>query len=227
MHANQIANELDIHKIIIPKAPGNFSAFGSMISNLRHDYVKTRIMQTRKSEVETIKSIFSEMEAEAKAELAKEGIPEEKMNIFRTLGMRLVGQSFELNVSVRKDFESLNELEKGFHEAYRRRYSYCDENAESEIVNFRLSGVGETLKPVLTVKRASSRSITEALIERREVYFDGGFKETPVYQRDLIPEGGHFKGPAICEELGSTVVILPGYFGFVDTLGNIIIEREK
>ena len=96
---------------IVPPAPGNFSAFGSLISDLRRDYVRTRLTQTRQGEFAEVDRMFAELEGEARAELAAEGVSPDRISMIRFLGMRYVGQSWELIVRVPEGLDSMAALE--------------------------------------------------------------------------------------------------------------------
>jgi N-methylhydantoinase A len=209
----------------VPTAPGNFSAFGSLISDLRHDHVRTRLVSTRQGDFAEVEAIFGELEAEARATLAREGIGPDAVRLARGLGMRYVGQSWELLVRWPEGAGSMDALEAAFHQAHERRYGHASGGA-TEIVNFRITAVGVIAKPSLPRWPAGGR-VEDARRGERAVYFDGSFGAVPVYVRDRLPPGGRFAGPAIVEEMGSTTVVPPRWRGEVGEHGEILLSRSS
>jgi len=224
MHAALIAEELEIPRVVVPVAPGNFSAFGSLISDLRRDYVRTRLVNTRAGAFADVEAVFAELEREARKDLAQEGIPPERVSTLRALGMRYVGQSWELLVRAPADADSMAALEEAFSRAHERRYGHRSAGPV-EIVNFRLTGVGEIAKPARAGWSVEG-TLDDARRATRSVYFDGAFVPVPVYERERLPGGVSFAGPAIIEEMGATTVVPPGWRGSVGPWGELVLERR-
>jgi len=210
--------------VVVPWAPGNFSAFGSLISDLRRDYVQTRLLGAASATFADVASVFDALEAEGAAALAREGIPRERVSMVRTLGMRYVGQAWELLVRVPDEADTINALEEAFHATHARRYGHRNDGAV-EIVNFRLTAVGATRKPSLPSPRATG-SLDEARRTARPVHFDGAFVTAPIYDRERLPRAARLAGPAIVEEMGATTVVPPGFTATVGTWGELILERR-
>ena len=224
MHAALIAEELEIPRVVMPVAPGNFSAFGSLISDLRRDYVRTRPLNTRAGAFADVEGFFAELERDARKDLAEEGVPPERVSMLRALGMRYVGQSWELLVRMPAGTDSMAALEEAFNQAHERRYGHRS-GGPVEIVNFRLTGVGEVAKPSCARWSVES-TLDDACRATRSVYFDGAFLPVPVYQRDRLPGEVSFTGPAIVEEMGATTVVPPGWRGTVGQWGELALERR-
>lgn len=225
MHAAFIAEELEMFRVVVPPAPGNFSAFGSLISDLRRDYVRTRLVNTRRGTFAAVAQAFSELEREACRDLVAEGILPERISLIRTLGMRYVGQSWELLVRVPADADSLASLEAAFHRAHERRYGHASDGA-AEIVNFRLAAIGGVPKPP-PARWPVKGSLAQARRVERSVRFGGEAMRVPVYARDRLPGAVAVVGPAIVEEMGATTVIPPGWSGTVGTWGELTLERTS
>jgi N-methylhydantoinase A len=224
MHAAFIAEELELPRVIVPPAPGNFSAFGSLISDLRRDYVRTRLTQTRRAEFAEVDRTFAELEREARAELAAEGVSPEGISTVRALGMRYVGQSWELIVRLPAALDSMAALETEFHQTHERRYGHASDGP-AEIVNFRLTAIGAVPKPSptpWTVKGA----LAAASREERTVHF-GEMQRVPIYARERLPAGETVAGPALVEEMGATTVIPPGWDGVIGTWGELTLSRRS
>jgi N-methylhydantoinase A len=225
MHAALIAAELEIPRVIVPPGPGNFSALGALISDLRHDHVRTRLLDLRRTSLDEVLAIFGEMEREARARLAAEGIAPDDMLLRRALGMRYVGQSWELDVRVPDRLESLAALEALFHQAHERRYAFRHDG-DAQIATFRLTAIGRVPKPALPALGPDG-TLDGARAEVREVYFDGAWLPVPVYERGRLPAGARFEGPALVEEMGAVTVVPPGWQGAAGGLGELTLGRSS
>jgi N-methylhydantoinase A len=225
VHAAFIAEELEMPRVIVPPAPGNFSAFGSLISDLRRDYVRTRLTLTRRNAFAEVARIFEELEAEARADLGAEGIAAGQIALTRAVGMRYVGQSWELPVRMPDDVGSMPALDAAFQRAHERRYGHAVD-APAEIVNFRLAAAGAVPKPTLP-GWAVTGTVEAARRAERAVYFGTETLATPVYSRERLPGGTPVPGPAIVEEMGATTVVPPGWKATVGPWGELVLERRS
>ena len=223
MHAAYIADELEIPRVVVPPSPGNFSAFGCLTSDLRYNYVQTRLMETRRDRWEAVENTFADMEAEGRAALSKDSIPAAAIEFRRELGMRYVSQSWELVVTLPNDLRSMAELEQTFQETHRRRYGHSSDDP-AQIVSFRLAAIGRVEKPALP-ETASGPASSDASRGLRRTFFDGSFHEVPVYNRVLLPAAARCPGPALIEEMGSLTVIPPGWSGRVGRLGELHLTK--
>src|SRR5262249_7094536 len=124
MHAAFIAEELEIPRVVVPWAPGNFSAGGSLIGDVRRDHVQTRLLATRNAAFAEVAGVFAGLEHEAVSALAAEGIAAEQISTVRALGMRYVGQAWELLVHVPGDADSMGALDEAFRRSHERRYGH-------------------------------------------------------------------------------------------------------
>jgi N-methylhydantoinase A len=225
MHAALVAEELEIPRVIVPTAPGNFSAFGSLISDLRRDYVRTRLTRTQSAQFTDVEAAFGELEREARAQLAAEGIAVDRISTIRMFGMRYVGQSWELIVRMPEAAASMSDVDEAFRRAHERRYGHAGPGA-IEIVNFRLTAVGAVPKPTLP-RWTVAGAVDGARRLVRRLHFGGDWAESPVYHRSALALGGRFSGPAIVEEMGATTVVPPGWSGRVGELGELVLERRS
>ena len=96
LHAAEIARELHIPTLVIPRVPGHFSAFGMLLADLRHDYVRTYYKPLVDSDFDAIHDMFEAMIAEGRELLASEGAQDRDMGFQRFLDMRYVGQEFPI-----------------------------------------------------------------------------------------------------------------------------------
>jgi N-methylhydantoinase A len=226
MHAALLADELDMARVILPPAPGNFSAFGSLISDLRRDYVRTRLIRTRGGGEADVERLYAELEREARADLGAEGVAPSAITLVRALGMRYVGQSWELLVRWPADTTAgtLAALEAAFHRAHEQRYGHATAR-EAEIVNLRLTAIGAVPKPA-PPRWTVTGPLAQAERARRPVRFGGDVHDVPVYRRERVPGGAPVSGPAVVEEMGATTIIPPGWSGTVGTWGELVLRRR-
>jgi N-methylhydantoinase A len=224
MHATQVAEELGIRKVLIPRFPGNVSALGLANCDLKHDYVKTGLTRFSNLSADHVAGELAKLEGQALAQLAEEGIPQESIVRRPTLDLRYWGQAFELSVPVNGIPASLDDIAEVFHQQHQNTYGHSDPGAELELVNYRLTAVGTVKKSELSRYESSSSSLGDAEIETRPVFFQGQFLECPVYERERLPPSASFTGPAIIEEFGATTVVFPSWQATVDGYGNLTLD---
>jgi N-methylhydantoinase A len=212
-------------RVVIPPLPGNFSAFGLLAADVRHDYVRTRLVPTRGLGFEELGAVFAELRDEARLRLGTEGFAPEATRFEARLDMRYVGQAFELSVPVQDGWRSMADVDAAFYAAHEQRYAHAVEDPV-EIVSFRLSAYGVTTKPALPGAPGGPTSLAAARPGVRPVFFDDGFVDTPVYARDRLPAAARVRGPALVEEPGTTTLIPPGFHAAVGELGVLVLERE-
>ena len=211
MHACALAEELGMGTVLFPRAGGVLSALGLAISDLRRDYVRPYLVPLNDLDRREFERRYGEMERAAAGDLED---PEHG----RRADLRYAGQSFELTV----DADAPEELGKRFHAAHEGRYGYKMEDEPVELVNLRLVATIPVEKPKLDEPGPSGG----AEPARREVNFDGGWREVPVMDREELGKGSTVEGPAIVEFREATCVVRPGWAGAVDGVGNLVLERQ-
>ena len=230
MHAAAVAEELEINRVLVPIGPGNFAAFGALISDIRFDYTRTRTLQLDDAAAGEIAAIFSSMASEARAQLRADGVPDTDIDIGRALGMRYLGQSWELVVDLppvpagATSTISVEHIMEAFAGVHDRRFGHRS-GGTAEIVSFRVAAVGRLAKPALPrLQEAKSPDATPTTARR--VYFNGQFVECPVYARDDFGLGSTVAGPAVIEENGSTTIVPPGWTARTVSHGELMMERS-
>ncbi|HTI80157.1 MAG TPA: hydantoinase/oxoprolinase family protein [Acetobacteraceae bacterium] len=224
MHATAIADELDMTRVLVPVGPGNFAAFGSLISDLRRDYARTRTVNLAIANWEELDSVFSEIESQATRDLLAEGVPAERIALTRAAGMRYLGQSWELHVELPGAIGSVAALQAAFADVHDRRFGHRS-SGSVEIVNFRLVARGVVDKPAPPLWPRDG-ALADATLGYRRIWFDGVWMETPVYDRTRMPAMAHFVGPVVVEEGGATTIAPPGWSGSVLDHGELLLERN-
>jgi N-methylhydantoinase A len=230
LHGAWLARELRMHKVIVPNAPGQFSAWGMLMTNLRHDFIRTRVIPCSLELLDDIVSSFSGLEEEARAQFQEEGFPLSRVTIERFLDLRYKGQEHTVRTPVLEQALKSGELETtiaSFHELHEQAYSFRQEDPV-EIVNFHLVGWGRVDKPRLQSVSNGGRTSARALKGDREIHFEEvGPMPSKVYERSLIPIETLFMGPAIVEEPACTTVVYPEQQFEVDKFGNLVITEVE
>jgi N-methylhydantoinase A len=237
VHACMIALELEIPVMIIPKESSIFCAAGMLMSDLKHDFVRTYSTVLSEIDVKKFQSYFQEMEEEAIKLLESEHIPRDSVRHFYSMDMRYVKQYHEVNVKITKqDIEAGNvdRMAGRFHPEHNRLYGYSLEEQETpiELINLRLLSVGITVKPGFRQEVHDGEDPSRALKKRRSVYLpvEKDFKDVTVYDGHKLTHGNKVEGPAIIEQINTTTFISPEYSVLCDKYGSYTMylkEREE
>jgi len=225
--AGRIIAELGIGRILIPRDPGTFSAFGMLVTDVHQTRSLTRIMRLDAASPAELERIFTEMEELALADLMQEKFARKRLTTLRSAGMRYRGQSYEVSVPVSelRSAAEITALGKRFHEAHRRRYGHMAESEAVEIVNFQVTAIGEIPKPQFSETKVVLQTQPPAPHEMRAAYFsETNETQVPVFHRSTLTPGAAIEGPAVIEEKTSTTVLYPGQRARIDGYLNIEIE---
>jgi N-methylhydantoinase A len=219
VHANALARDAEMPAVLVPPSPGIFSATGLLTTDLKRDAAATMLRRLDQLDGAQVEATFARLEAAGAAELAREGVPPERIEFDRRLDLRYVGQSYELTIPAGDD------LAAHFHAEHDRAYGFSAEGEPIECVSLRLTTVGLIEKPPL---RTLEPAGDPAPKESRQVFFAeaDGYVACPIYDRGALGAGAVLSGPAVVEEFDSTTVVHPGYRLSVDRHGNLLIERE-
>jgi N-methylhydantoinase A len=226
IHASKIAESVGIPKVVVPKTASVFCALGMLESDLKHDYVRTMWAPFEALDLAELNVVLDEMEDSARRTLDAEGIPPGRVEVERGMDPRYLGQHHEVPVTVPKGpitQDTLNEVARRFHKAHERLYLYSEPESPLESINVRVTATGSISKTPLASWPAGGADASQALKETRPVYF-GAWVETPVYDGDRLLAGNQIEGPAIIEEVTTTIVVFPNDLAEVDRLGNVVIH---
>ncbi|AOV08678.1 hydantoinase/oxoprolinase family protein [Sporosarcina ureilytica] len=230
MHAPALALELGVRKVVVPIASPVFSAWGMLMTDLRHDYIQTFIKRMNGLSLDEMNNQWKKIEKHALAHYEDEGMEADKVEFQRFADMRYLGQEHTVKVPVpngdwtEEDKQSIIEE---FHRLHEKNYTFKLEDAQTEIVNLHVIALGKVPKPTIG-KITRNTSIEEAKKEERNVYYEAkGWVNTPVYDREKLPVNKVISGPAIVEEKAAVTVIYEDQQLHLDAYGNIIIEMEE
>jgi N-methylhydantoinase A len=239
LHAVQVAREIGIRKVIIPAAPGVFSAFGMLFSDLRYDYVRTALTRLEEASFDRIEEFYSGMEEQGRAAIAGASVKPQQIIIKRAADMRYVGQEHAVTVDIplaifakrdrdgiKRDGIKRDGIKRLFDAMHELRYGTSAPEERAEIVSLRSTVTGLMRKPPHgKIWRGSAAPAAAAFKGRRPVYFEevGRFRPAPTYDRAALVAGNRIKGPALIEEHASTTVLMPRDTCEVDAYGNLVI----
>ena len=230
LHAVDLADELNIKKVVVPLTPGNFSAVGCQLAKVRYDYVRTAVCATDALTIEEYNAHYAQMKKAALADLKEEGFAEDQLLFNATADMRYTGQAYELSVPVDNAIASADMLAQyaaKFAEIHKRTYGYAMDD-KVIFVNLRFSAFA--ILPSLEFARHASVSDptppADAKKQTREMMFGEAMYDADIYDRAKLPAGSRLSGPAVIEEYAASTVVPPKHVAAIDSYLNIVIERE-
>ncbi|HEY8290821.1 MAG TPA: hydantoinase/oxoprolinase family protein, partial [Acetobacteraceae bacterium] len=226
VHAVALAEELRIPEVIIPPAPGAFSALGLVATDLKRDYSRTLYADLSSVDPGRVGDAFATMEAAGTAMLEAAKVPAPRRALLRQADVRYRRQAYELTLPVDSGLVTqadLARLAKAFHDKHQQTYGHANPAEPVQLVNLRLTALGR----LPDLKLAQHGDPSKARMRMREVWFAlAGFTATPVHWRDGLAPETRLAGPAVIEALDSTTVVPPGWSARVDALGYLRLTRE-
>ena len=235
-HACRIAAELSIPVVLVPRESSIFCAAGMLMSDLKHDFVRTCAALLASCDREVLARAFRSMEQEGLALLLAEHVPPDRVEYRYRLDMRYVKQYHEVGVEVAPEEIHQGRVEAiaaRFHRRHNELYGYAleDEGTPVEIINLRLSCTGRTAKPRFPEQPPGGPDASRAYKRHRPVYLPDQrtFREVPVFDGDRLRYGHRIEGPAVVEQVHTSLFVTPEYVLKVDPKGSFILlllERE-
>lgn len=233
LHACMICTELEIPFFIVPRESSIFCAAGMLLSDLRHDFVRSCVASLDNLDRARLASLLDEMVNEGKATLASEKIPPDRMRFDVSLDMRYVKQYHEVTCPASLDAVRSGDLESllaGFHGEHNRLYGYSLENEGTpvELINLRIRATGVTDKPAFAEESTAASSAEEALKGERPVYVPEAerFQPVPVFDGHALQSGNKIEGPAVLEQVNTAIFVSGDFDCFVDGPGSYVVHRK-
>ena len=231
LHGADVARELSIPTVLVPPNPGITAALGCLLVDVKHDLSEMYLTNVAAADPVAIEQAFARLEAEAQRLLADEGVPPEQRQVERGIDMRYLGQWRSLGVAVGSPLD-LEAAVARFHSEHEREYSYRRDGAAVEIYRLNVKALGVTPKPEF--QKHPKTGVAPVPRTTRPVWFDDSGSsgkplalDTPVYDRSTVAAGTVIRGPAIFEQLDSTVVVPPTWRAEVDEWLNIRMHDEE
>jgi N-methylhydantoinase A/oxoprolinase/acetone carboxylase beta subunit len=225
-----IAAELGIPRVLVPRFPGVAAAMGLLASDVVHNYSRSVVAELSATAPEALEAAYAALEDRARAQLERDGFSGDAAAVERYADCCYVGQGYELHVAVppgEVDGTWGGRLTELFHDAHEREYGNAFRERDLVIVNVAVRGVGRLPRHEPTpLARAGG---PPQPVGQRQVWFadPGGFIHCDVFARDSLAAGHALAGPAIVEQEDSTTLVPPGVTADVDGPGNLILTRSR
>ncbi len=227
LHAARMTRDLGMAGVIVPLYPGVFSAIGLLMSDVAHDYVRSRMAPIAALTSAEVNDVFAALETQARDALQRDGFVDSDIRIERALDMRYAGQGYEITMPcTAEQTNALEALRKAFDVEHKSQFGHSAPDEPVEVVSYRARGIGRVPHVSAPTFVPRGGTLADALRETREVRFDGKTVACPVYQREKLDVGLTLRGPAILDQFDCTTVICAGQVARVDEWKNLIVTQE-
>lgn len=228
VHSPALGRELKVKKIIIPRNPAVFSAWGMLMTDARQDFIRTKITTMCEHNLPMVNEIYEEMTNDAIKFYLDYGFKQEDIMITKSADIRYIGQEHAVRTHVpSSNFEAgdLETIRNNFETLHEQFYEFKLSGADIEFVNFNITAFGKVKKSEIKPYKLIGKP--EDAIRCRKVvdYDEDGKIEVPVYIREKLGNDSKLIGPALIEEETSVTVVYPDQKVFVDDYGNLVIEE--
>lgn len=217
LHAAQLARELGMARVLVPREAGVFCSLGMTVTDVRHDYVRARHAISSSVELPQLDDLFADLEAEARERLRADGFSDDQIDLERLVDARYPGQVHELTVRVpgssALSTDDLQTVVDGFHDEHKLLFTYSRPQLSVEFLHWRVTGVGriEVLEQPQAPTEADQNVPAEAaLVGSRSAWMDGGMAVVDVYDGERLAPGAVLHGPAIVQSPTTTILIGSG-----------------
>lgn len=231
-HITALADAMGIDTIVLPKLASGLCAFGQIISDVKYNYMATAPLRLdNDAAYARIDELFGQIEAQGTGHLKSDGFKGKDIVVKRSLDMRYVGQVHECTVEIgtfKVDAKSIGKVKEAFHKRHNELYTYAEPASTVEVVNIESTLYGVVDKPArMSIGKGASPA--KALKGYRDAVFsaDGKRVRTPIYDGTPLGAGATIKGPAVIEEVTTTIVIEPGWTARLDASGSYLITRDR
>ena len=232
LHVGALIKDVGLKAALVPRYPGVTSALGCVIADIRHDQVQTVNLLLDNLDADALDHRMVGEAGAARTVVEEAGLSVERIDILFELDMHYVGQthtvSVPLPVSVQNGTTGIDGavVRQAFERSYQTSFSRLLPGVPAKIVNLRTAAVGR--RPhfdLAALAPAASANLEAARLGSRQVWFDGAWHDTAIYNRLDLPVDAVVHGPAILEQPDATTVIDPDLVARVDSFGNIVVER--
>jgi len=226
IHGSDLARLLGISTVIIPPSPGILSAIGLTVSSLRNEFSRTSFQSAENFDASLVEREFRQLEKEALAWLDEEEVPAGARGIEWQAAMRYKHQGFELNVPWTErnvGQASLKSTIESFHRLHEQLYSFAQEDTPVEIVTLRVTATGELPAPH-GAPLSGGLPLEKCLMATQDMYVDGAMVECPIYDRAGLAPGATITGPALLQQMDTTIVLEHGDRACVHEYGSLIVS---
>ena len=226
LHATALARELGIPTVLIPPRPGITNAIGCTVADLRHDFVRTINTPLDSLDMGSLRVLLEDQAQEGERLIAIDNVDLAGIKRIHSLDMQFVGQTHLIRIPLDDPGMSREDLQSLFEDVYFKRFRVELENIRASVANVNTSVVGQRHQVDLAAlidPGGRADSLHDAWRTSRNVYFDG-WHDCPVYLRDLLPLNATIEGPAILEQMDTTILLEPGDIARGDDNGNLLVS---
>ena len=228
MHANAVARVMGSFPVLVPPAPGLLCATGDLVADFRDEFARTFIRTIDSVSGDELRAILAGLGEEARGWMRREGIEDERQRLAFNVDMRYYRQGYEIPVDIDPALlagDGTQMLADRFNQLHEQFYGFKMEQTTCEIVNLRAVGYGTVPEPHLPEgEPGDGADPSHAVLDEHEVYFQGEWLPTRIYDRGRLSPGARVAGPAIVTEFDSTTVVLADHVAEVDRYLNLIIN---
>ena len=224
------AGTLGMKKAIIPRYSGVFCSFGMIVSDVRHDYMQAFAANTARFDLAGTNAVIAELERKAMDDMVEEGFPEGEVTLSRFADAKYPAQIHELTIPINSSGDlteqSIGEMEETFHDLHERMFTYSVRESPVDLFHWRVVAHRKVDSPETPEYSAASQSIAVAKKAARKVYFGDidDYRETDIYDGDLLERGMTVAGPAVVEQTNTTIVVFPGQKLAVNEYGDFVLD---
>lgn len=228
LHANDVARELGIGKVIVPPSPGILCAEGALNASLRTEFVQTLLTGADQAGLVALRLAQGRLGLQAAQWFTNELVPPPQQELNWFVGARYLGQNYELSLPAPIDLDDndlMRNLIADFHQAHERTYGFASDHETIQLVNLTAKATGQLVTPDVPLWTAQP---TSAELQSRLVLFSVGERlETPLFRREALASAQTIDGPAVIEQMDTTVLVFPGDRCTVDPWGNLVITLKQ
>lgn len=232
LHGAEVAAMLEIPEVIIPPHPGITSATGLLTTDLKYEQFKTEFQVQGTTDLDRLRADFEHLERMLLQQYAQEGVARDQVRLARSGDLRYVGQGYELRAEIPDGHfneQALDDVWQAFHQMHKSEYGHHFPNSLIEIVNIRVTGVGEApsigrpspeFGASLEIARVKSGACLFRVDDKLQTF------ETAHYRRADLPVDAAIPGPAVILQRDTTIVVPPGWSASTERSGNIVIRNN-
>lgn len=230
LHACEVAQDMGITSVLIPPSPGTLCSLGLLMADTKFDISRSRVMIADRENLCRVQEIFDSLTREGSELLDREGIDRKDRSFTYFIECRYERQNYEIGIEVEGSFteKAMEEMIEKFHQEHNRSYGYFNRAMRIQMVNYRVSAVGDIVKPDLKAEPVAKDAAAPLPVSVRQVLFDRESRYIPtnIYRREDFVPGSQIEGPAIIEQMDSTSVIPPGWTAYTDCYRNLRVTYE-
>ena len=231
LHSGAMMRDIGLGAAIVPRYPGVNSALGCVMSDLRHDEVRTMNLMLDELDCSHLKELIQAITEPSKKLIEQSKASLKSVKSVIELDMLYVGQSHSVSVPLTADINSLtvDTIRKSFIEVYSQNYSRPLSGIPIRILNLRISVIG--VRPAVDLKILAkgnrAKKIEECILAEQKIYAEGTWHNAQIIDRLRLPEGSLIHGPALLVQGDATIYVDPKITARTDKFGNIIMTEEN